>query len=153
MSVKQARERINLLKARGAKVVMMSGSFDVLHAGHVWILEQARQQGDALFLLLNSDVSVRSYKGPTRPIIPERERALMLGAFASVDGVIMFDEPTPLSILKTLHPDVYCNGSDYGPECIEKGVVEENGGRIHIIERIPGFSTTLLLERIRASYS
>lgn len=151
ISLEDAEALIVSLKAAGKRVSMLSGSFDVFHAGHVHFIEQARNAADALIVLLNSDTSVRSYKGPDRPIVPEDDRALLLGALGAVDAVLLFDESTPLTVLETLHPDFYCNGSDYGPDCIEKEIVERNGGRVYIIERIPG-SSTALIDRIRAAH-
>lgn len=138
------------LKAQGKRVVTVNGSFDLLHAGHVFILEEARAQGDALIVGLNSDASVKAYKGPERPIIPEAERARMLLALRSVDYVHIFDETEPMPFLAEIKPQVHVNGSEYGPDCIEAPLVKANGGRVHIIEKIPGLSTSQLLARIRS---
>jgi D-beta-D-heptose 7-phosphate kinase/D-beta-D-heptose 1-phosphate adenosyltransferase len=138
------------LKAQGKRIVTLNGSFDLLHAGHAYILEQARAQGDVLIVGLNSDASVRAYKGAQRPIVPETERARMLLALRSVDFVHIFDETVPMPFLAEIKPHVHVNGSEYGADCIEAPLVKANGGRIHIIEKIPGLSTSEILARIRA---
>jgi D-beta-D-heptose 7-phosphate kinase / D-beta-D-heptose 1-phosphate adenosyltransferase len=138
------------LKAQGRRVVTVNGSFDLLHGGHVHILEEARAQGDVLIVGLNSDASVKAYKGESRPIVPEGERARMLLALRAVDYVHIFDETEPMPFLAEIKPQVHVNGSEYGPDCIEAPLVKANGGRIHIVSKIPGLSTSALLARIRA---
>jgi len=139
------------LKAQGKRVVTINGSFDVLHAGHAHILEEAKAQGDVLIVGMNSDVSVKAYKGEKRPIVPQAERARMLLALRAVDYVHIFDETEPMPFLAEVLPDVHVNGSEYGPDCIEAPLVKAHGGRIHIVSKVPGFSTSELLARIRAS--
>jgi D-beta-D-heptose 7-phosphate kinase/D-beta-D-heptose 1-phosphate adenosyltransferase len=124
------------LRAKGKRVVTINGSFDLLHRGHLHILNEARSQGDVLIVGVNSDASVRSLKGPTRPIIPARARAELLLALRVVDYVHIFDEPDPVAFLSELNPDVHVNGSEYGEDCIERDVVIRNGGRIHLVDRI-----------------
>jgi D-beta-D-heptose 7-phosphate kinase/D-beta-D-heptose 1-phosphate adenosyltransferase len=136
------------LRAKGKKIVTVNGSFDVLHNGHLYILNEARQRGDVLIVGLNSDASVRSYKGPDRPIVTERRRAEMLLALRMVDYVHIFDEPDPIAFLDQVKPDVHVNGSEYGENCIESETVRRTGGTIHIVNRIPGLSTSGLLETI-----
>jgi rfaE bifunctional protein nucleotidyltransferase chain/domain len=136
------------LRAKGKRIVTINGSFDVLHAGHLYILAEARKQGDVLIVGLNSDSSVRGYKGPLRPIVPERQRADMLLALRTVDHVHVFDESDPIAFLEELKPDVHVNGSEYGEQCIEGDTVRRHGGRIHIIHRLPGLSTTGLLDSV-----
>ena len=132
------------LRAKGKRLVTVNGSFDVLHAGHLHILNEARSQGDVLIVGLNSDASVRSHKGPTRPIISDRGRAEMLLALRVVDYVHIFDEPDPIAFLSELNPDVHVNGAEYGENCIERDVVIRNGGRLHLVDRIPNLSTSAL---------
>ena len=132
------------LRAKGRRLVTVNGSFDVLHAGHLHILNEARSQGDVLIVGLNSDASVRSHKGPTRPIISDRGRAKMLLALRVVDYVHIFDEPDPIAFLSELNPDVHVNGAEYGENCIERDVVIRNGGRLHLVDRIPNLSTSAL---------
>ena len=139
------------LRARGRRIVTVNGSFDVLHAGHLHILTQARQQGDLLIVGLNSDASVRSYKGPSRPIVPERQRAELLLALRVVDYVHVFDEPNPIAFLDELHPDVHVNGEEYGTDCVERDVVVGNGGRLHLVDRIPNLSTSGIINQLRSA--
>jgi D-beta-D-heptose 7-phosphate kinase/D-beta-D-heptose 1-phosphate adenosyltransferase len=138
------------LKAQGKRIVTLNGSFDLLHAGHLHILEEAHNQGDVLIVGLNSDASVRAYKGAQRPIIPEAQRARMLLALRAVDYVHIFDESEPMPFLAEIKPHVHVNGSEYGADCIEAPMVKAAGGRIHIIEKIPGLSTSEILSRIRS---
>ena len=137
------------LRAKGKRVVTINGSFDILHNGHLHILEQARQRGDVLIVGLNSDASVRTFKGPDRPIVPERRRAEMLLALRMVDYVHIFDEPDPIAFLQELRPDVHVNGSEYGKDCIESETVRRGGGEIHIVSRIAGLSTSRLIDALQ----
>ncbi len=145
-----AREKVqdlaDSLKKAGKKIVTLNGAFDVLHKGHEKILSEAKKQGDILIVGLNSDASVRSNKGPERPVNNQENRARMLACFEFVDFVTIFDEKTPLDLLADIRPDVHVNGSEYGPNCIERDVVEQNGGRIYLVDRIAGYSTTNLLQ-------
>lgn len=142
--------RSRSLKAEGKTVVTINGSFDLLHSGHILILEEARKQGDVLIVGLNSDASVKGYKGPNRPIIPQDQRARVLLALRAVDYVHIFDEPDPVAFLSETKPDVHVNGSEYGPDCIEAPIVKAHGGRIHIVEKIPDLATSQILTRIRS---
>jgi len=137
------------LRGRGKRVVTINGSFDVLHAGHLHILTEARRCGDVLIVGLNSDASVRAYKGAPRPIIPERQRAEMLLALRIVDYVHIFDESDPIAFLEQIHPDVHVNGAEYGEECIESEAVRKGGGRIHVVHRIPGLSTSNVVDALQ----
>lgn len=139
------------LRSRGKRLVTVNGAFDVLHSGHLHILNEARSQGDVLIVGLNSDASVRSYKGPTRPINPERRRAELLLALRMVDYVHIFDEPDPTAFLGELKPDVHVNGAEYGADCVERDVVIGNGGRLHLVERIANLSTSGLATQLLAS--
>lgn len=135
-------------KALGKKVVAFSGSFDLLHFGHILAIKEAKKQGDILIILLNSDLSIKSYKGPLRPIVPQEQRAEMLVALSAVDFVVIFDEINPKEILGVIKPDIYCNGSDWGENCIEREVVEKNGGKIYVLKWQDGFSTSQLIKKI-----
>jgi D-beta-D-heptose 7-phosphate kinase/D-beta-D-heptose 1-phosphate adenosyltransferase len=139
------------LQAKGKRLATINGSFDVLHAGHLHILNEARSQGDVLIVGLNSDASVRSNKGPTRPIIPERRRAEMLLALRMVDYVHIFDEPNPIAFLSELNPNVHVNGAEYGENCVERDVVVRNGGRLHLVERIPNLSTSNVVNQLTSA--
>ena len=119
---------IKELKKERKKIVAYSGSFDILHAGHITAIEEAAEQGDILVMLVNSDTSVKKYKGRRRPIISEKNRIRMLAALEDVDYVTCFDEINPKEIIEKIKPDIYCNGSDWGKNCIEREVVEKNGG-------------------------
>jgi D-beta-D-heptose 7-phosphate kinase/D-beta-D-heptose 1-phosphate adenosyltransferase len=139
------------LRAKGKKIVTINGSFDLLHGGHIHILNEARRQGDVLIVGLNSDRSVRSYKGPGRPIVPEQRRAEMLLALRMVDYVHVFDESDPIAFLNEVAPDIHVNGSEYGENCIERETVRRAGGEIYIVGRIPGLSTSGLLEALQST--
>lgn len=147
------RTHADRLKADGKRIVTINGSFDLLHYGHVYILEEARKLGDVLIVGLNSDSSVRSYKGPTRPIIPEMERARMLLSLRAVDYVHIFDEAVPMPFLDEVRPHVHVNGSEYGQDCIEAGTVTGHGGRIHIVNKLDGLSTSDIVSRIARAAS
>ena len=133
-------------------VVWTNGTFDLLHPGHVSSLQQASQLGDALIVGVNSDRSVKAYKGPNRPILNEQERASMLAALECVDAVLIFDEDTPEESLRQLQPNIHCKGAEYAPPhgkpVPERATVESYGGRIEFLPLVPGVSTTDLLSRI-----
>lgn len=139
-------------RVAGRVVVWTNGTFDLLHPGHVSSLQQARALGDLLVVGLNSDASVRGYKGLKRPICTQDERAAMLAALECVDYVVIFDEPTPEAALARLQPDVHCKGAEYAPPhgrpVPERATVEGYGGRIAYLPLVPGLSTTALLTRI-----
>jgi D-beta-D-heptose 7-phosphate kinase / D-beta-D-heptose 1-phosphate adenosyltransferase len=139
------------LRAKGKRIATINGSFDILHSGHLHILSEARQRGDVLIVGLNSDASVKSYKGPDRPIVAERQRAEMLLALRMVDYVHIFEEPDPIAFLKEIKPDVHVNGAEYGENCIESETVKEGGGTIHIVNRIPGLSTSRLVDLLQSN--
>ena len=141
-------------KCNGQRVVFTNGCFDLLHPGHIRLLEEARALGDALIVAINSDASVRGIKGNSRPVIPENERAEMLAALEAVEYVTVFDEPTPQRLIARVLPDVLVKGSDWGPdEVVGRAEVEAAGGRVISIPLEPGYSTTTLIERIRNSHS
>jgi D-beta-D-heptose 7-phosphate kinase/D-beta-D-heptose 1-phosphate adenosyltransferase len=138
------------LRARGKRIVTVNGSFDLLHAGHLHILREASRQGDTLIVGLNSDASIRGYKGPDRPLIPQAQRAEMLLALRYVDYVHIFDESEPMPFLEEVRPDVHVNGTEYGEDCVEAPLVKRHGGRIHLIDRIGGLSTSQLVAQLSA---
>lgn len=127
----------------------LNGSFDLLHAGHLYILHEAARQADLLWVALNSDVSVKAYKGPSRPIIELAYRLEMVAALECVSLVSWFDETDPRRLLREICPDVHVNGAEYGPACIEAEVVRDLGGRLHLVDRIPGLATSQIIEKIR----
>ena len=130
-------------------VVFTNGVFDLLHPGHVDVLDGARREGDALVVGVNSDASVRRLKGPTRPVCNERDRAEMLASFEAVDAVVVFDDDTPLALVTALQPDVIVKGGDYNPDTIVGAdVVRAHGGRVVVVPVRIGHSTTSLIERL-----
>lgn len=140
-------------EARTGTVVFTNGVFDLLHSGHVDVLTGARAQGEHLVVGVNSDASVRRLgKGPDRPVRREAERVYVLAGLAAVDAVVIFDEDTPLELVRVLQPDVIVKGGDYAPESVVGAeVVAARGGRVVIIPLTPGQSTTSIVERLRAS--
>ena len=134
------------------RVVFTNGCFDLLHPGHIRTLETARSLGDLLVVGVNSDRSVRSLKGPARPVMPEAERAEILAALAAVDFVVLFDEDTPRRLIARLSPDVLAKGADWGAdEIIGRAEVEAAGGRVVSMPLEPGYSTSDILKAIRNS--
>jgi D-beta-D-heptose 7-phosphate kinase/D-beta-D-heptose 1-phosphate adenosyltransferase len=139
--------------ARG-RVVFTNGVFDLLHPGHVDILVAARSLGDALVVGINSDDSVKRLKGPERPIRSEADRAFVLAALEAVDCVCVFDQDTPLELVRAVHPDVIVKGGDYTPESVVGAAeVRSWGGQCVIVPLTPGHSTTSIIERLRGSSS
>ncbi len=139
------------VRAHGQRLVVTNGCFDLLHIGHVTYLENARNLGDALLVGVNSDASVGQLKGPERPVNREADRAVVLAALASVDGVCIFNERTATRFLETAQPDLYVKGGDYTLETLnqeERRAVESDGGTIIIVPAVPGRSTIALLQKI-----
>ncbi len=142
------------LRAAGRRVVLTNGVFDLLHTGHLYYLQKARQKGDALFIALNGDKSVRALKGPLRPVQSEVERAFALAALACVDAVVIFNEPRLTAEIRAICPDVYCKAGDYTLEKLdagERGALEEVGAKIEFLPFLDGFSTTKLIAKIKAA--
>jgi len=137
-------------EAIAGDVVFTNGVFDLLHPGHVDVLDGARREGSALVVGLNSDASVRRLKGPTRPIRNERERSQVLAALEAVDAVVVFDEDTPYELVRALQPDVIVKGGDYSPDAIVGAdVVRARGGRVVVVPLQSGQSTTSIIEKMR----
>jgi rfaE bifunctional protein nucleotidyltransferase chain/domain len=130
-------------------VVFTNGCYDILHPGHIQLLEQARALGDVLIVALNSDASVRRAKGPLRPIIPEQDRAIVVAALSAVDAVTLFDEETPRELIAALLPDVLVKGADWSHFIAGREEVEAAGGRVLTLPLASGYSTTAIVERIR----
>ncbi len=140
--------RVARWRADGERVVFTNGCFDLLHWGHISLLEQARRAGDRLIVGINSDASVRALKGPSRPVVGEHERARVLAALAAVDVVTVFGEPTPLELILLARPDVIVKGGDYNVETVVGArEVQSWGGQVKIVPTVEGFSTTRLIER------
>jgi D-beta-D-heptose 7-phosphate kinase/D-beta-D-heptose 1-phosphate adenosyltransferase len=134
----------------GRRVVLTNGCFDLLHPGHVALLEAARGEGDVLIVALNSDVSVRGLKGEGRPLIPQAERAEVLLALEPVDRVVVYGEPTPLEVIRALLPDVLVKGADWAADAIVgRPEVEAAGGRVVRVALQAGQSTSALVGRVR----
>jgi rfaE bifunctional protein nucleotidyltransferase chain/domain len=148
------RERAGTWRASLGKrrVVFTNGVFDLLHPGHIDVLLAARKQGDALIVGLNSDASVRRLKGDSRPVRTEHDRAMVLAALGMVDAVVVFDEDTPLELIRALEPDVLVKGGDYTEATVVGAEdVRARGGRVVIVPLTPGHSTTTLVEKLRGS--
>ncbi len=150
LSRKQLMSRLAGHRARGERIVFTNGCFDLIHPGHVLYLEAARALGDVLVVGLNSDASVRRLKGPSRPVCTQRERALVLAGLRSVDYVVIFEEDTPLELIREVEPDILVKGGDWAPEeIVGREVVEARGGKVVTVPFVPGASTTGIVERIR----
>jgi D-beta-D-heptose 7-phosphate kinase/D-beta-D-heptose 1-phosphate adenosyltransferase len=141
---------IERTRRTGGRVVATGGCFDLLHRGHVTLLERAREHGDLLIVCLNSDASVRRAKGAGRPLVAERDRARVLSALAAVDGVVLFDEDTPAALLERIRPDIWVKGDDYtGRDLPEAPIVTRHGGRVVLLPLVSGYSTTRLVDASR----
>ena len=137
-------------RAKGLRVVLSNGCFDILHPGHVALLEAARREGDRLVVAINSDASVARLKGEGRPLVPAAERAEALLALESVDAVVVYDEPTPIEVVRALAPDVLVKGADWAEDAIVgRAEVEEGGGRVVRVALVPNRSTSAIVARIR----
>jgi len=146
------REQLQAIRSRwrqeGRKVVFTNGCYDLLHPGHVRLLEQARSLGDILVLGLNADDSVRRMKGPRRPLLSQDDRAAVAGSLAAVDAVTFFDEDTPRELIAALLPDVLVKGADWSHFIAGREEVEAAGGQVLPLALEPGYSTTGLVEKI-----
>ena len=155
-SLEQAVTERRTVAAGGRKVILTNGCFDLLHTGHLYFLQEAAKLGDALFVALNGDASVRALKGPHRPIQSESERAFALNALACVHTVLIFDEPRLGREIAALRPDLYAKAGDYSLASLdptERTALEEVGTEIRFLPFLPNFSTTSLLKRIAAAHS
>jgi len=137
------------LKAEKKQIITTNGCFDILHRGHVQYLSEARNLGDALFVGLNSDQSVKQLKGDDRPLNNETDRQFCLAALESIDGVFIFNEATPLGWLKKLKPHIHVKGSDYKGKDIPEKIIETWGGKLKFIDFVEGQSTTSLINLIK----
>jgi len=138
-------------RQNGNKIVTCNGSFDLFHCGHLLFLEYAKRQGDILVVGLNSDISIKKYKSKNRPIVPEKERSQIIAALGIVDYVYIFDETVPMPFIEVVKPDFHANGAEYGADCIEAETVKKYGGKIYLVPRIGGLSTTELIQKIKNS--
>lgn len=140
--------KVDDLRKSGKRIATLNGSFDLLHAGHLQIIFEASQVADVLIVALNTDKSIQQYKSPKRPLIPLEYRMQMMAALGFVDYVTWFDETDPRNILSVIKPDVHVNGAEYGENCIEAPTVKAHGGRIHIVQLVPGLSTSQIIKKI-----
>ena len=148
LPLEQSIERVAEMKGAGKRVVFTNGCFDLLHPGHIRYLAEARRLGDALVVAINSDRSVRALKGPSRPILPESERAEVMAALRCVDLVTIFDDLTPRDLLARMLPQVLVKGADWGPtNIVGREEVEAAGGVVVPIPVVPGFSTSEIIRR------
>jgi len=141
-------ERVAALKRAGRRIVFTNGCFDLLHPGHIALLEKCRSMGDVLIVGMNSDRSVQELKGPGRPLLPEQERAEVLAALAAVDFVSIFDEATPRELVAAVLPHVLVKGADWGGYIVGRDDVEASGGQVVSLQLEPGWSTTALVETV-----
>ncbi len=132
----------------GKKIVTLNGSFDLMHAGHLYIIYEAKKQGDILIVGLNTDSSIQRYKSPDRPLIPLKYRLELMSALEFVDYVTWFDETDPRELLKKIRPHVHVNGAEYGNQCIEAETVKAIGAKLHLVDRIPGLATSDIIKKI-----
>lgn len=140
---------VRKLQAAGRRVVFTNGCFDLLHRGHTRYLERARSLGDALVVAINSDRSVRTLKGPGRPVVPDAQRAEVLAALAAVDYVVVFEEPDPARVIRAVRPDVLVKGGDWPiSQIVGADFVQSRGGRVLSLPYVEGASTSALIGRI-----
>ena len=151
LSLQQLQAAVEDAKAQGEKVVFTNGCFDILHAGHVTYLEQARAQGDRLVVAINGDASVTRLKGPGRPINAVDRRMAVLAGLGAVDWVVSFNEDTPENLLRLLKPDVLVKGGDYAvDQVVGAEIVRANGGEVKVLGLVENSSTTAIVEKIRS---
>lgn len=141
------------IRSLGKRIVTYNGSFDILHPGHLRSIAEAKAQGDVLIMLINSNKSIKKYKGPNRPLFGEKFRLELISSLQDVDYVSLLNDINPKRILSQIKPDIHCNGSDWGENCIEKETVEKAGGKIHVLKWQSGYSTTNILKEIVKLYS
>jgi len=146
------RHNLNIWRFTDQKIVFTNGCFDLLHLGHIDYLAKAADYGNRLIIGLNSDASTSGIKGPSRPITDQESRAAILAALFFVDAVVLFDDPTPIDLIKAVMPDVLVKGSDYSiDEIVGADLVIANGGEVHTIDFLPGYSTTSIENKIKLS--
>ena len=144
---------VKKVRSENKTIATLNGSFDLLHAGHLYMLFEAAKAADVLLVAVNSDTSVKKYKDENRPIIALPHRIEMLTALSFVDYVTWFDETDPRALLEKVRPDVHVNGEEYGETCVEADVVKKHGGRLHLVKRIPGLATSEVIKKIKGEVS
>lgn len=152
-NLQELKEIVNFHKKDGKKIVFTNGCYDLIHLGHVRYLKEGKKLGDVLIVALNSDRSVRSLKGPPRPVIPQEERAEIVSALESVNYVTIFDQDDPLEIITFIKPDVLFKGGDWNlGTIVGRDVVESYGGKVFALPLVPGISTTQIINIITSHY-
>ena len=151
-SLEEVADRVHQLKTAGRKIVFTNGCFDILHSGHIGLLQKARESGDVLVVGINSDASVARIKGPQRPIVSENERAELIDGLEMVDFVCSFGEDTPLQAILKIRPTVLVKGADWVANIVGQSEVERWNGQVLALPLIPGCSTTAIVERVLALY-
>ena len=152
-AINELQKIVEKLKSRNKKIVTTNGVFDILHIGHIRYLEQAKNLGDVLIVCVNSDSSVKMIKDPKRPLNKESDRAEAIAALQSVDYVTIFNENTPIKVLEKIKPDTHVKGGDYQiKNLIERNTVEKNNGKIVLIKKIDGYSTSDFIKKIVKLY-
>ena len=147
------KNEIKALQQQGKKLVFTNGCFDILHAGHVDIFQQARNLGDALVVAVNSDISIKKIKGEKRPVVPQEQRMQVLAALEAIDYVVIFDEENPFKIIKEIQPDILVKGGDWPVETIVgREIVEKKGGKVLSIPLMEGISTTNIIEEVKKRF-
>mgnify|MGYP001602823337 CR=1 FL=1 len=140
------------LRRQGKKIIFTNGCFDILHSGHIQYLEKAKKNGGILIVGLNSDASVRKIKGKARPVFPQKDRARLLSSLSCVDFIVIFNEPTPLTLIRSLKPDVLVKGADWqGKEVVGAELVKSWNGKVKLIPYLKGYSTSQIISRIKQS--
>ncbi|MHC4393831.1 MAG: D-glycero-beta-D-manno-heptose 1-phosphate adenylyltransferase, partial [Planctomycetota bacterium] len=153
-SFETAAERVTRARNAGKEIVFTNGCFDLLHAGHVTFIQGCRAKGDYLIVGLNTDESIKGLKGEGRPVLPLQARATVLAGLEAVDIVVPFAESTPIRLIQALQPDILCKGEDYIDKVVVgREIVEGYGGRVELVELVPGMSTTTIIERISENES
>lgn len=145
------RPLLEKIKSEKKTIVFTNGCFDILHPGHVYYLNHAKNMGDCLVVGLNTDASVKRIKGPKRPLVCEKDRARVLASLESVDYVVFFDDDTPQKLIEIVKPDILVKGGDYRKdEIVGADIVKAYGGKVATIDFLDGFSTTEMISRIKA---
>lgn len=146
LTLEKLKNFLKKAKKEGKKIVFTNGCFDILHSGHVRIIEFAKSKGDLLILGLNSDASVKRLKGPSRPVNKQKDRAIVVSALEAVDGVVLFKEDTPLNLIKIIKPDILVKGADYTTDNV---VGREYAGKVVLCPLVKGKSTTNIIKKVK----
>lgn len=150
LSLEETKKQVQIWQITNQKIVFTNGCFDIVHLGHIDYLEKAKNLGNKLVIGLNTDASVQRLKGETRPVVNEYARARMMAAFAFVDLVVLFDEPTPKELIEAIKPNILVKGNDYNIEnIVGADFVLANSGTVKTIDLVDGYSTTKIIEKIK----